>query len=102
MLRNRFAGTPSVSIVDGDATAMDFRREFTGAACFTMLHHVPDGRAPGSAVRRGGHRVLTPGAALVASDSLASDGLAGMHEDDTYNPVDPATLPDRLAAGGLR
>ena len=42
-----------------------------------------------------------PGAALVASDSLASDGLAGMHEGDTYNPVDPATLPDRLAAAGF-
>ena len=37
MLRNRFAGTPSVRIVDGDATAMDFPDEkFTGAACFTM------------------------------------------------------------------
>ena len=33
--------------------------------------------------------MLRPGAALVASDSLASDELAAHHEDDTYNPVDP-------------
>jgi hypothetical protein len=46
-------------------------------------------------------RVLRPGAALVASDSLGSDELKAHHEDDTYNPVDPATLPDRLAAAGF-
>jgi hypothetical protein len=47
-------------------------------------------------------RVLRPGAALVASDSLGSDQLKAHHEDDTYNPVDPATLPERLAASGFR
>jgi hypothetical protein len=45
--------------------------------------------------------VLRPGAALVASDSLASEELKAHHEDDTYNPVDPSTLPDRLAAAGF-
>ena len=46
-------------------------------------------------------RVLRPGAALVASDSLRSDELAAHHEDDTYNPVDPESLPERLAAAGF-
>jgi hypothetical protein len=34
-------------------------------------------------------------------DSLASDELAVHHEGDTYNPVDPDSLPDRLAAAGF-
>ncbi|WP_322788773.1 class I SAM-dependent methyltransferase [Mycolicibacterium rutilum] len=42
MLRERFAATPSVQIVHGDATRLSFPDgRFTGAACFTMLHHVP-------------------------------------------------------------
>ena len=46
-------------------------------------------------------RVLRPGAPLVASDSLGSYELKAHHEGDTYNPVDPATLPSRLAAAGF-
>jgi hypothetical protein len=45
--------------------------------------------------------VLRPGAALVASDSLGSDDLAGAHEGDTYNPVDPTSLPERLTTAGF-
>jgi hypothetical protein len=45
--------------------------------------------------------VLQPGAALVASDSLRSDELEAHHVGDTYNPVDPASLPDRLTAAGF-
>jgi hypothetical protein len=37
----------------------------------------------------------------VSSDSLASEELKAHHEGDTYNPVDPATLPSRLAAAGF-
>jgi ubiquinone/menaquinone biosynthesis C-methylase UbiE len=101
MLRERFADAPTVEIVNGDATALDYPDErFTGAACFTMLHHVPtvalQDRLFGEIAR-----VLRPGAALVASDSLASDELAAHHTDDTYNPVDPASLPDRLTAAGF-
>jgi ubiquinone/menaquinone biosynthesis C-methylase UbiE len=101
MLRERFADAPTVEIVNADATALDYPdQRFTGAACFTMLHHVPtvalQDRLFGEVAR-----VLRPGAALVASDSLASDELAAHHTDDTYNPVDPASLPDRLAAAGF-
>ena len=45
--------------------------------------------------------MLRPGGALVASDSLASDELEAHHEGDTYNPVDPSSLPARLTAAGF-
>ena len=101
LLRERFAGAPSVEIVDGDATALPYDDEkFTGAACFTMLHHVPSSELQDRLFAEVA-RVLRPGAALVASDSLGSDDLAASHEDDTYNPVDPQTLPERLAVAGF-
>jgi ubiquinone/menaquinone biosynthesis C-methylase UbiE len=101
MLRDRFADVPTVEIVNTDATTLAYGdQRFTGAACFTMLHHVPTNELQD---RLFGEiaRVLRPGAALVASDSLASDELEAHHEGDTYNPVDPDSLPDRLAAAGF-
>ncbi|OBK71384.1 class I SAM-dependent methyltransferase [Mycobacterium sp. 1274761.0] len=101
MLRERFSNTPSVEIVNGDATQLAFGDgKFTGAVCFTMLHHVPSAALQDRLFAEVA-RVLRPGAALVASDSLGSDELATAHEGDTYNPVDPATLPSRLAAAGF-
>ena len=42
MLTDRFADVPSVEIVKGDATSLSYAdNRFSGAACFTMLHHVP-------------------------------------------------------------
>ncbi|HEY6575089.1 MAG TPA: class I SAM-dependent methyltransferase [Mycobacterium sp.] len=101
MLRDRFADVPTVEIVNADATTLGYADgSFTGAACFTMLHHVPTGELLDRLVGEIA-RVLRPGAALVASDSLGSDELAAHHTDDTYNPVDPASLPARLAAAGF-
>ena len=100
MLTDRFADVPSVEIVNGDATSLAYAdNRFSGAACFTMLHHVPT-IALQDRLFAEVARVLRPGAPLVASDSLGSDELAH-HEDDTYNPVDPASLPGRLAAAGF-
>ena len=65
-----------------------------------MLHHVPSSELQDRLFAEIA-RVLRPGAALVASDSLGSDDLAAAHDGDTYNPVDPETLPDRLAAAGF-
>ncbi len=45
--------------------------------------------------------MLRPGATLVASDSIGSDDMENAHEGDTYNPVDPAGLADRLTAAGF-
>jgi len=101
MLRERFADVPTVEIVNADATSLDYPdQRFTGAACFTMLHHVPTVALQDQLFGEIA-RVLRPGAALVASDSLASDELAAHHEGDTYNPIDPASLPDRLTAAGF-
>ena len=101
MLTDRFADVPSVEIVNGDATSLPYAdNRFSGAACFTMLHHVPT-IALQDRLFAEVARVLRPGAPLVASDSLGSDELAAHHEDDTYHPVEPSTLPDRLAAVGF-
>lgn len=100
-LRDRFAGSPSVEIINGDATRLEFAGDtFTGAACFTMLHHVPTIELQDRLFAEVA-RVLRPGAPLVASDSLGSDDLAAAHAGDTYNPVDPASLPERLATAGF-
>jgi ubiquinone/menaquinone biosynthesis C-methylase UbiE len=101
MLTERFAGVATVEILHGDATALDQPDgRFSGAACFTMLHHVPT-MALQDELFTEVARVLRPGAPLVASDSVASDELKSHHDGDTYNPVDPATLPARLAAAGF-
>ncbi|OBF36678.1 methyltransferase type 11 [Mycobacterium sp. ACS1612] len=101
MLTERFADVPSVQIVHGDATSLAYPDDtFSGAACFTMLHHVPTAELQDRLFAEVA-RVLRPGSALVASDSLASEELRAHHEDDTYNPVDPASLPDRLAGAGF-
>jgi len=101
MLTERFADAPSVEIVCGDATALAYAdNRFSGAACFTMLHHVPTTELQDRLFAEVA-RVLRPGAALVASDSLASEELEAHHDGDTYNPVDPASLPSRLGAAGF-
>jgi ubiquinone/menaquinone biosynthesis C-methylase UbiE len=101
MLTDRFAQRPSVEIVHGDATSMPYADDrFSGAACFTMLHHVATDELQDRLFAEVA-RVLRPGAPLVASDSLASGELRAHHEGDTYNPVDPATLPGRLTAAGF-
>ena len=101
-LTDRFASQPHVRVLRGDATSLEFdAARFSGAICFTMLHHVPTIEMQDRLFSEV-CRVLRPGAALVASDNLASDELAAHHEDDTYNPVDPDTLASRLERAGFR
>jgi SAM-dependent methyltransferase len=99
-LAARLAGT-NVEVVHGDATAMPFEDgRFTGAVSLTMLHHVPTAELQDRLFAEVA-RVLRPGGLFVASDSVASDDLAALHHDDTYNPVDPDTVADRLTAAGF-
>jgi ubiquinone/menaquinone biosynthesis C-methylase UbiE len=101
-LTDRYAPLDHVRVVQGDATALEFGDgRFTGAACFTMLHHVPTAELQDRLFAEV-HRVLEPGAPLIAGDSLASEELEAHHEDDTYNPIDPSTLVGRLEAAGFR
>ena len=99
-LQTRMAGT-NVTVVEGDATAMPFEDgRFTGAAMFTMLHHVPTVELQDLMFREVA-RVLRPGGVLVANDGVARDDFEALHDDDIYNPVDPATLEARLLAAGF-
>lgn len=98
-LRRQLADT--VEVVTGDATAMPFdNARFTGAACLTMLHHVPSPALQDQLFHEV-YRVLRPGAVFAGSDSQPSWKLRLVHLRDTCVPVDPATLPARLAAAGF-
>jgi ubiquinone/menaquinone biosynthesis C-methylase UbiE len=101
MLTDRYRDRTTVDIVEGDATALVFPdASFTGAASFHMLHHVPS-PALQDRVFAEVARVLAPGRPFVVGDSMHSEELEKHHEDDTYTPVDPTTLPDRLALAGF-
>lgn len=99
-LEQRLAGT-NVEVVNADATAMPLPDgRFTGAALFTMLHHVPTAELQDRLFAEV-LRVLQPGGLFIASDGVASDEFEGMHTDDIYNPLDPGTLAGRMAAVGF-
>jgi|SRR5579871_2291721 len=99
-LAERLVGS-NVEVVHADGAALPLADgRFTGATCFTMLHHVPSASAQDrlfSELRR----VLRPGGALVGVDSIASPEWLALHEDDTCVPVDPAGLAARLERAGF-
>jgi SAM-dependent methyltransferase len=98
-LRERFAGT-NVEVVTQDATALAFPDDtFDSAGSFTMLHHLPTAALQNRLLAEL-LRVLRPGGVLIGSDSLASVELHHFHEDDVYNPVEPASLLTRLMTLG--
>jgi SAM-dependent methyltransferase len=99
-LSDRMQGR-NVDVLNADATALPLEDDrFSGAVSFTMLHHVPSAELQDRLFVELA-RVLAPRGVLVLSDSIASDDLAALHEDDIYNPVDPVTLPARLTAAGF-
>jgi len=101
MLTDRFARNDHIVIVRGDATALDFPgSRFSGAACFTMLHHVPTVSLQDLLFSEVA-RVLRPGSVFVSSDNLASTDLEAHHQGDIYNPIDPDTVGRRLEAAGF-
>jgi SAM-dependent methyltransferase len=92
----------NVAVVRGDGTALPFPdAAFTGAVCFTMLHHVPSAELQDRLLAEV-CRVLRPGGVLAGSDSLG-DSLAFhlFHVLDTMVLIDPASLPDRLRRAGF-
>jgi ubiquinone/menaquinone biosynthesis C-methylase UbiE len=98
-LRAKFAGT-NVEIVTGDATRLPWPDgSFGTVTTHTMLHHVPTRRGQDQVLSEA-LRVLRPGGALLASDSLPSTNLHEFHAGDTYNPVDPGGLITRLQTIG--
>ncbi len=100
LLADRYAGT-NVEVVTGSATELDYPADsFDSAGCFTMLHHVRTAELQ-NAILAEALRVLRPGGFLIGSDSLASDDLHHFHADDTYNPIEPASLLTRLQTLGF-
>jgi ubiquinone/menaquinone biosynthesis C-methylase UbiE len=99
-LERRMTAT-NVDVVHADATSMPFDDDrFSSAVSFTMLHHVPTAELQDQLFAEVA-RVVRTGGLFVASDSVASDDLAALHDDDTYNPVDPGSVEDRLVAVGF-
>lgn len=99
-LKARMADT-NVTVVEADATKMPFGDgEFSGAVCFTMLHHVPSAELQDRLFAEVG-RVLKPGALYVGSDSTTNFRFRLYHIMDTCVPVDPQTLAPRLERAGF-
>jgi ubiquinone/menaquinone biosynthesis C-methylase UbiE len=91
-----------VEVTEGHATSMPYAdRRFSAALCFTMLHHVPSVELQDQAFAEIA-RVLAPGGTFAGTDSVGTGALFKLiHIGDTLVPLDPNTLPDRLAAVGF-
>ena len=99
-LKARLAGT-NVTVVEGDGTAMPFPdASFTGAVCFTMLHHVPSAELQDRLLAET-HRVLQAGGVFAGSDSIPNLLWDLAHLFDTRVPVEPDSFAARLEAAGF-
>jgi SAM-dependent methyltransferase len=99
-LKVRLAGS-NVEVIWGDGTELPLPDDrFSAATCFAMLHHMPSEAAQDQLFGEL-HRVLRPGGRFVATDSLDTERIRQAHIDDTYVPLDPATLESRLRAAGF-
>jgi SAM-dependent methyltransferase len=95
------AAHPGITVVHGSGDALPFDDGwFSAVVCFTMLHHV-DSPARQDALFAQARRVLRPGGVFAGSDSTATEGRRAFHADDTYVPIDPDVLPDRLRSAGF-
>ena len=100
-VRSRFAAAGNVAVETADATELPYEAErFTGAVCFTMLHHVPSTELQDRLLREV-HRVLQPGAAFAGSDSTSTPLFRLAHIRDTMVLVDPHAFGARLQTAGF-
>ena len=99
-LKRRMDGT-NVTVVKGDATSMPFPDgSFSGAVCFTMLHHVPSAELQ-DRLLADTYRVLQPGGSFAGADSIPNLIWNLAHVFDTRVPVDPDGFAARLKAAGF-
>lgn len=91
----------NVTVLNGDATRLPFPdASFSGAVCFTMLHHVPSVALQDELLAQVA-RVLRPGATFAGSDSRTSLMFRLVHLNDTLVPVPPETFAARLEKHGF-
>lgn len=99
-LARRTTGT-KVRVVQADAICLPFADEsFDAAFCFTMLHHIPNPLQQDRLLAEVA-RILRPGGILVGTDRFTGFLFRMIHAGDTFTPVDPRTLPQRLGAAGF-
>lgn len=88
-------------IINGDGTDTGLSADrFSSVVCFTMLHHVPTPPLQDRLFAEA-FRVLAPGGTFAGSDGVHSTTFRLLHLRDTYNPVPPETLPQRLHRAGF-
>src|SRR5947209_4703124 len=99
-LRKRLTGT-NVDVITGDGTRTALSpNRFSTVTAFSVLHHMPSPAAQDQLFAEL-CRVLRPGGVFVGTDSRDTDMIRLGHTDDTFVPVDPETLPNRLRAAGF-
>jgi ubiquinone/menaquinone biosynthesis C-methylase UbiE len=100
-VRTRFASATNLEVVTADATSLPFEdQRFSGATCFTMLHHVASVGSQDRLLAEA-YRVLRPGATFAGSDSTETVLFRLAHLRDTMVLVDPATFAARLESAGF-
>lgn len=99
-LRDRLGSR--VEVREGDGAQLPFADDsFSGAACFTMLHHVPT-RELQDRLFTEVRRVVRPGGTFAGTDSTGRGlGFALLHIGDVRNVIEPGELPARLQAAGF-
>ncbi|MVZ99868.1 methyltransferase domain-containing protein [Actinomadura sp. LD22] len=99
-LAERLVGT-NVHVIAGDASRVSLpEARFSTALCLSMLHHVPSVRQQDDLLAAA-QRSLRSGGTLIGVDSLDTERIRAAHEDDTFLPIDPETLPARLEAASF-
>lgn len=99
-LRDRLAGSHAEVIVADATEAGLAASRYSAAACFSVLHHMPSAEHQDRLFAEI-HRALRPGAIFVGQDSLDLEMIRAGHAEDTFVPVDPNLLPQRLEAVGF-
>jgi SAM-dependent methyltransferase len=101
-LAARLAGS-NVEVRQGDGTDTGLQAaRFSSVTCFHMLHHMPTVEMQDRLFAEV-WRVLRPGGALLVADALDQEGVRARHreEGETFVPLDPATVQDRLRRAGF-
>ena len=88
-------------VIHGDGTRTGLPDgQFSSVVCFTMLHHVPTAALQGQLFAEA-LRLLEPGGVFAGSDGVPSLSFRLKHIGDTYNPVAPDQLTERLRRVGI-